>query len=69
MASEKLFFFPWDDFISERWDGRISLLSISEKTRQKTTTQPIAAFMDDVRPVTNNSGANAMIVVLSLIHI
>ena len=63
MVFEKLFFLPWDDFISERWEGRINLLSISEKIRQKTTTQPIAAFIDDVRPVTNKSGANAMIVV------
>ena len=46
-----------------RWEGRISLLSTSEKARHRITIQAIAAATDEVAPACSSIGMKAMMVV------
>ena len=56
---------PWPpaERMMARCEGRMSLLSTSEKARQRITTQPMAPANAAVRPVWNSIGRNAMMVV------
>ncbi len=46
-----------------KWEGKISLLSTNENSRQKITTPAVALVKLDGGPVTSNIGAKAMMVV------